>query len=109
MTKKHKCDMCGKESEFDSFWIFCINETVIDPRFFPRLWVLRGYGSRNPEVVRVCRKCRYTANIADMYDGVYKKICKRMMNRRYGKYAKAQNKRAVKKRPRARGKNRGRF
>jgi len=104
-----KCDICGKESKFQSFWIFCINRTVIEPRFFPRLWVLRRYGSKNPEIVRICRKCRYdkTLTIADMYDVVMA----RMMNRSVRNYAKAskKNKRAKQKRPRTRRKNRSRF
>ena len=77
-----KCDICGKESKFQSFWIFCINKTMIDPRMFPRVFMLRNPYGHLPEVVRVCRKCRYTATVADMHAVVIK----RMMNRRFGKY-----------------------
>jgi len=78
-----KCDICGEESKFQSFWIFCIN----------KIFMLRNPYGHLPEVVRICRRCRYKATVADMYDAVYK----RMLNRESGKYAKARKK--AKKKP----------
>ena len=89
-----KCDICGEESKFQSFWIFCINKTAVDPRFFPRIFMLRNPYGHLPEVVRICRRCRYKATVADMYDAVYK----RMLNRESGKYAKARKKKPFTKR-----------
>lgn len=68
-----RCDICGKKSEFMSTWFFSLSRTLFD---------FKSRDCRFPEVVAVCRECRYKEPIAKMYDAVFK----RMLNRNFGKY-----------------------